>query len=42
MFGMVKLVDVRTELMGADMMTKAVGPVVLGVNMKLIGLFECG
>ena len=40
--GMVKLVDVRTELMGADMMTKSVGPAVLGVNMKLIGMFKSG
>ena len=36
---MVRLVDVRTEFMGADMMTKSVGPVVLKVNMKLIGMF---
>ena len=28
---MVKLVDVRTELMGADMLTKAVGPAVLAL-----------
>ena len=40
--GMVKLVDVRTELMGADMMTKSVGPAVLKVNVKLIGMFKCG
>ena len=40
--GMVKLVDVRTELMGADMMTKAVGSAVLGVNVKLIGMSKCG
>ena len=39
---MVKLVDVRIELMGADMMTKVVGPAVLGVNMKLIGMSKCG
>ena len=26
--------------MGADMMTKAVGPAVLGVNKKLIGMFK--
>ena len=39
---MVKLVDVRTELMGVDMMTKAVGPAVLAVNMRLIGMFKCG
>ena len=35
--GLVKLVDVRTEQMGADMLTKAVGPAVLVVNMGLIG-----
>ena len=40
--GMVKLVDVMTELMGADMMTKSVGPAVLGVNMKMIGMSKCG
>ena len=40
--GMVKLVDVRTESMGADMMTKLVGPAVLKVNMKLIGMFKSG
>ena len=40
--GFLKLVDVRTEEMGADMMTKAVGPAVLGVNMKLIGMFKSG
>ena len=40
--GMVKLVDVRTEFMGADMMTKSVGPAVLKVNMKLIGMFGSG
>ena len=38
--GMVRLVDVMTEFMGADMMTKSVGPVVLKVNMKLIGMFS--
>ena len=38
----IKLIDVRTELMGADMMTKAVGPSVLGVNMKLIGMSKSG
>ena len=38
--GMVRLVDVRTEFMGADMMTKSVGPVVFKVNMKLIGMFS--
>ena len=36
--GMVKLVDVKTEFMGTDMMTKSVGPAVLKVNMKLIGM----
>ena len=36
------LIDVRTELMGVDMMTKSVGPAVLGVNMKLIGMSKCG
>ena len=35
-----QLVDVRTEFMGADMMTKSVGPAVLKVNMKLIGMFS--
>ena len=40
--GFLKLVDVRTEEMGADMMTKAVGPAVLGVNMKWIGMFKSG
>ena len=40
--GFLKLVDVRTEEMGADMMTKAVGPAVLGVNKKLIGMFKSG
>ena len=35
----VKLFDVRTESMGADMMTKAVGPSILAVNMKLVGMF---
>ena len=38
--GMVRLVDVKTEFMGADMMTKSVGPAVLKVNMKLIGMFS--
>ena len=40
--GMVRLVDVRTELMGANMLTKAVGPAVLAVNMRLIGMSKCG
>ena len=40
--GMVKLIDVRPELMGADMLTKAVRPVVLAVNMKLIGMSKSG
>ena len=40
--GWIKLFDVRTEYMGADMMTKAVGPSVLGVNMKLIGMWKSG
>ena len=40
--GLIKLFDVRTESMGADMMTKAVGPSVLAVNMKLIGMHKCG
>ena len=40
--GMVKLIDVRTEFMGADMMTKSVGPSVLAVNMKLIGMYKSG
>ena len=38
--GWIKLFDVRTESMGADMMTKAVGPSVLAVNMKLIGMHK--
>ena len=40
--GWIKLFDVRTELMGADMMTKAVGPSVLAVNTKLIGMSKSG
>ena len=40
--GWIKLFDVRTESMGADMMTKAVGPSILAVNMKLIGMFKSG
>ena len=40
--GLVKLFDVRTESIGANMMTKAVGPSVLAVNMKLIGMHKCG
>ena len=40
--GMVRLIDVRTELMGADMIAKSVGPAVLGVNRKLIGMQVCG
>lgn len=40
--GIVKLVNARTELMGADMMTKSVRPAVLGVNRKLIGITKCG
>ena len=40
--GWTKLIDVRTELMGADMMTKVVGPSELGVNMKLIGMSKSG
>ena len=39
---MVKLIDVGTEFMGADMMTKLVGPAVLKVNMKLIGMIKSG
>ena len=39
---MVKLVDVRIEQMGADMLTKAVGPAVQAVNMRLIGMSKCG
>ena len=37
--GMVKLTDVRTGFMGADMLTKTVGP---AVNMRLIGMAKCG
>ena len=40
--GWIKLFDVRTESMGADMMTKAVGPSIFSVNMKLIGMFKSG
>ena len=40
--GWIKLYDVRTEFMGADMMTKSLGPSVLAVDMKLIGMWKCG
>ena len=40
--GWIKLFGVRTESMGADMMTKAVGPSILAVNMKLVGMFKSG
>ena len=40
--GLIKLFDVRTESIGADMMTKAVGPPVLAENMKLIGMHKSG
>ena len=40
--GMVELVDVMTEFMGAGIMTKSVGPAVLKVNMRLIGMFGSG
>ena len=40
--GWIKLFDVRTESMGADMMTKVVGPSILAVNMKLIGMHRSG
>ena len=40
--GWIKPFDVRTKSMGADMMTKAVGPSILAVNMKLIGMFKGG
>ena len=40
--GLIKFFDVRTKSMGACMMTKAVGPSVLAVNMKLIGMHKCG
>ena len=33
-----KLEDVRTEYMAADMLTKSVGLVILAVDMKLIGM----
>ena len=36
------MIDVRTELMGADMITKSVGPAVLGVKRKMIGMGKCG
>ena len=37
-----EIVGVRTESIGADMTTKAVGPSMLSVNMKLLGMFKCG
>lgn len=40
--GMVKLVDMRVELMGADMLTEGVGPPVLAVNMRLIEMAKSG
>ena len=40
--GYIKLFDVRTESMGADMMTMAVRPSILAVNMNLIGMFKSG
>ena len=40
--GYIKLFDVRTDSMGADMMTKAVGPSILALNMRLIGMFKSG
>ena len=40
--GWIKLFDVRTESMGADMMTKSMGPSVLAVKMKLIGMHKSG
>ena len=40
--GWIQLFDVRTESMGADVMTKSVGPSVLSVNMKLIGMHKSG
>ena len=40
--GMVKLVDVRTELMGTDMLTKEVGPAVLALTTRLIGMAKSG
>lgn len=36
--GQIKLQDVRTELMAADMLTKSLGPAILAVNMKLLGM----
>ena len=36
--GRIALEDMRTEKMGADMLTKVSGPNVIKVNMKLIGL----
>ena len=36
--GWTKLFDVRTELMGADIMTKSIGPSILIVNMRLVGM----
>ena len=40
--GWIKLFDETTKSMGAVMMTKAVGPSILAVNMKLIGMFKSG
>ena len=37
-FGQVKLEDVRTAYMAADMLTKSVGPAILAVDRKLIGM----
>ena len=36
--GQVKLEDVRTAYIAADMLTKSVGPAILAVDMKSIGM----
>ena len=38
--GMARLVDIRTEFMGADMMTKSARLALQKVNMKLIEIFS--
>ena len=40
--GLVTFVDVKMGSMGADMITKAVGPAVFAGNIKLIGIFKGG
>ena len=36
--GQVKLEDVRTDYMAANMLTKSMGPTILAMDMKLIGM----